>query len=141
MSNLIHRAEYDGKPLIIDLAEGVNLVGVLKITLDVAMTLPEADGTDEPCRPSLMAVRLRMVVVIVVVVIMVVVIMIIVVILKEMMRHILGGRFLAFTNATGPCFRRELISIEGPRLEERENILVEGEYIMLLWVTLLLHSL
>ena len=93
VSNSIHRVEYDGKPLIIDLAEDVNLVGVPKVTLEVAMTLPEADGTDDPRRPSLMSVRLRMVVAI-----MVVVIMMTVVIIEEMMRHILGDCFLAFTD-------------------------------------------
>mmetsp|Transcript_42861 Transcript_42861/g.77059 ORF Transcript_42861/g.77059 Transcript_42861/m.77059 type:complete len:234 (-) Transcript_42861:803-1504(-) len=95
--------------IIIDLDKDVDLVGVPEVTLEVAMTLPEADGRAAQAFLDVSEVEDGRV-------IMVVVTMVIVVILEEMTRHILGGCFLAFTDAARPCFRRELISIEGPRL-------------------------
>ena len=102
--------------IIINLDEDVNLVGVPEVTLEVLMTLPKADGRAVQAFLDVSEVEDGQV-------IMVVVITVMGVILKEMMRHILGGCFLTFTKAVRPCFRRELTSIEGPRLKERERIL------------------
>ena len=85
------------------------------------MTLPKANGRAAQVFLDLGEVEeSRM---IMVVMIMLIVMIMIVVILEDMTRRILGGCFLAFTNAARPWERRELIGIEGPCLKERERTL------------------